>query len=230
MSFPFPSITRRLTLPPPMDPDKKNSSDPFRTRISLLHRVKDLDDKHSWGEFFTTYERLVRGVARQRGLSEHEAEEVALEVFNRIARTIHEFTPAEQPGSFRNWLFRLTRWRANDKLRERARHTHTPFIHSDGSDTHPSPTSEIEKLPAPDFTDAQFEAEARRHMLDTLFKRLESKVPPKHLQIFQLLVIDQRPVSEIADLFDMNAAAIYVIKHRIAARMREEVEKLPIHD
>ncbi len=211
-----------------MDPDKKTATDPFRTRISLLHRVKDLDDKHSWGEFFTTYERLVRGVARRRGLSDHEAEEVAMEVFNRIARTIHQFEPAAQPGSFRNWLFRLTRWRANDKLRERARNTAAPWSNQDKDDG--PTTSEVENLAGPDLTDEQFEAETRRHMIDTLFKRLETKVPPKHLQIFQLIVIEGRPVPEVAKLFDTTAAAIYVIKHRLANRMREEVEKLPINE
>ena len=33
------------------------------TRLTLLERLKDLDDQESWKDFFTTYSGLVYGVA-----------------------------------------------------------------------------------------------------------------------------------------------------------------------
>ena len=59
-------------------------TDALRTRLSLLDRVKNLDDHASWKEFFVTYERLVRGLARRRGLGDHEAaRQLPLEVVFR---------------------------------------------------------------------------------------------------------------------------------------------------
>src|SRR5882757_5746859 len=97
------------------------SDDTLRTRVSLINRVKNLTDDRSWSEFFARYQHIVQSLARSRGLSEHEAEDVVQEVFKRIAETIGEFSLAPRPGSFRSWLFQLTRWRADDKMRQKAR-------------------------------------------------------------------------------------------------------------
>jgi RNA polymerase sigma-70 factor (ECF subfamily) len=202
-----------------MDEPKQDS---LHTRLSLLYRVKDLDDAQSWEEFFCTYERLVRGLARRRGLRDHEADEVAQEVFKRIARTIHNFEPAPRPGSFRKWLGQLTRWRSDDKLRERRR---APF-ESWRVDEDRTPTAE--RVPAPADPQLEFEAETRHHMLETLFKRIETRVAAKHLQIFQMLVLEEAPVARVATIYHMSAAHIYVIKHRITQLLRAELRQLPL--
>lgn len=203
-----------------MDDSKHDS---LHTRLSLLYRVKDLDDAQSWEEFFRTYERLVRGLARRRGLRDHEADEVAQEVFKRVARTIRDFEPAPRPGSFRKWLGQLTRWRSEDKLRERQR---GPFESWRPPDDERTPTAE--RIPAPPDPQMEFEAETRHHMLETLFKRIESRVSAKHLQIFQLLVLEDTPVARVSKIYAMSAAHIYVIKHRITQLLREELQQLPL--
>jgi RNA polymerase sigma-70 factor (ECF subfamily) len=200
----------------------ESRSDSLRTRVSLLERVKDLDDARSWEEFFRTYERLVRGLARRRGLREHEAEEVAQEVFKRIAQTIHRFERVPRPGAFRKWLGKLTRWRADDKLRERARQPFESWQSPDES----TPTAE--RVPAPPDPQMEFEQETRQHLLETLFKRLEPRIPPKHLQVFHLLVIENVPVERVMELYNMSASHVYVIKHRVTQKMREEVRNLPL--
>lgn len=202
---------------------QERPSDPLPTRLSLLARVRDLDDAASWSEFFHTYERLVRGLARRRGLTEHEAEDVAQEVFRRLARTLPEFERGERPGSFRNWLGRLTRWRAEDKLRERARVPRPvgDFETDDGPDM-------VERLPAPSEGDDGFEAEARQHLLDVLFKRLEATVPPRDLQVFQLVALEGMDPDAVARMFHLTRSHVYVLKHRIVKKLREEAARLPL--
>ncbi|HEY0945802.1 MAG TPA: sigma-70 family RNA polymerase sigma factor [Opitutaceae bacterium] len=199
-------------------------TDALRTRVSLLDRVKNLDDARSWEEFFHIYDRLVLGLARQRGLGHHEAEEVAQEVFKRVAQTIHEFERTPRPGSFRKWLFRLTRWRADDKKR-RERIPHAQSLESPERAGEPALSERLAAPPDPLF---DLEVQTRLHLLETLFHQIAPSVPPRHLQIFQLLVVDGLPVERVAQLFQMNNAAIYVIKHRITARLREEVRRLPL--
>jgi RNA polymerase sigma-70 factor, ECF subfamily len=207
-----------VTLPP-------NVSDSLQTRASLLSRVKDLEDAASWEEFFRTYARMVQGLARQRGLSSHEAEEVAQEVFDRVARTIHQFQRAPHAGAFRSWLFRLTRWRADDKRRRRS-----PFSRAaiperpDGE----SGTPIIERLPAPEDARAELEQQARRQLIESLFRQLEQRVPPKQLQIFQLIMIDEVPAVRVAKMFGLSPTHVYVIKHRVLQKLREEFDRLPL--
>ncbi|MGH8018790.1 MAG: RNA polymerase sigma factor [Opitutaceae bacterium] len=198
-------------------------SDPLPTRLSLLARVKNLDDAASWSEFFHTYERLVHGLARRRGLTDHEADDVAQEVFRRLARTIHDFERGPRPGSFRNFLGRLTRWRAEDKLRERARAPMpvTNLESDDGPDL-------IDRIPAHEEAEDTFEAEARHHLLEVLFKRLEATVPPRDLQVFQLVALEGMEPDAVARLFNLSRTHVYVLKHRIIKKLREEAMRLPL--
>lgn len=204
-----------------MPTDPPSGTDDFRTRVSLLNRLKNLEDAASWEEFFKRYESMVRGVARQRGLQESEAEEVVMDVFRRVARSIQEFQARERPGSFRSWLFRLTRWRAQDKLRERQRGWRTTPM-ADVAAVADRLGGEVAAR------DEELEQESRRHILDALFRRMEQSVPQKQIQIFRLMMIDDVPVARVCELFGITRSFAYVIKHRLLARLREEARRLPL--
>ena len=157
--------------------EKPATTDTLPTRVSLLERVKNLQDRNSWREFYSRYETKVIGIARSRGLTEHDAEDVAQEVFKRVAKTIGDYKTSQQPGSFRSWLFKLTCWRATDQLR--ARRPFQPgtfrgetFSESGRTDRIPS----IEDVPAPAEAERAVERESQRHLIDSLLKRVERRV------------------------------------------------------
>lgn len=196
--------------------------DPQKTRKTLLDRIKDLEDASSWEEFIATYQQLVHRVARRQGVTELEAEDVAQEVFKRVAQTIHQFKHANRKGSFRKWLSQLVRWRATDILR-------TPGRYDDRLDAEEpdSPTpGALSQIAAEDHHEKALESEARRQLLQLAFKRLQSQIAPKQLQIFQCLVFEGWDVDRVAAAFQTNAAAVYVAKHRVASRMRIEIEDI----
>src|ERR1041385_6507655 len=190
--------------------ERPPADDTLRTRVSLINRVKNLTDDRSWTEFFARYQRIVQAVARSRGLTEHEAEDVMQEVFKGVAEKIGEFSLVPRPGSFRSWLFQLTRWRADDKMRERERQMWGKLSNRSAGDSGFGNTPTLEHVPTPQELEANFAAEAQRHLVETLFKTIAPSVTPKQMQIFQLLVIDEVPVEKIATLYQIKPAAIYV--------------------
>ena len=202
-------------------------TDTLPTRASLLERVRDLDDAASWKEFFESYFRRVIGIARSRGLNESEAEDVAQEVFKRIAQTIVTLRPSSRPGAFRSWLHQLTRWRAADQLRRRlpifARPNDTR-----SDESRDDCTSTIERVPAPMESEEIFQAESRRHLVQALFKRVKGVVSPRQLQIFQMLVIDEEPPAKVAQIYKISLATVYVIRHRVGSKLREEMTRLEL--
>lgn len=197
-------------------------TDPWLTRVSLLARVKNLDDAASWQEFFETYQVMVRKMAQSRGLRDHEADEVAQEVFKRIATTIGDFERAPHRGAFRSWLFRLTRWRADDHRDARTTVESRRETRVDAGDG-PGALHQI----AAEGIDP-FEAEARRNLVETLLKRVSHRLSAKDLQVFQLHVLDEKPVEEVARLLRVTATVVYNVKHRVVKLMREEVDRFPI--
>jgi len=79
---------------------------------------------------------------------------------------------------------------------------------------------------SPADAEQAFEAESRRYFVDSLLKRVERKVTPKQLQIFQALVLDEIPAAKVAELYGMTVPAIYVIKHRTMAKLRDEIVQM----
>ena len=96
-----------------------NPGSSLLTRPSLIYRVREWQDRASWEEFDRLYRRLVYGRARRAGLSHADAQDVAQDVFRRVAETIKDFDLDPERGSFRGWLMKLTHWRIADKFESR---------------------------------------------------------------------------------------------------------------
>jgi len=199
--------------------------DTLQTRASLLGRLRDLDDADSWSEFYRTYERVVRGLARKRGLTDAEAEEVAQEVFKRIAETIHTFEPSPRSGSFRRWLFQLARWRSDDKIRERGRIQTEPMSESSSSNG----SQGAHRVADPADPLSLLEADARRQLLAAALERIQRRINPRDLQIFQMFVLDETPANQVAEFFGISSNSVYVVRHRVGQLLRTELDHIQKH-
>jgi len=211
----------------PLDPAEPTHS--AATSASLLFRLRNWRDTVSWSEFYRLYQKLVVGLARRSGLTPPEAEEVAQDVFKRVAETIHEFESDSTRGSFRGWLMNLTRWRIADKFRERQRATRllaTPGRGSAPADDHHTATIERVPDPAADSGDAAWEDEWRRHVLDAALARLATRTPARHYQAFELCHRQGWPVLRVARELGLAIPTVYVITHRLKKQLKAEVEKL----
>ena len=210
----------------PIDPAAPTHS--AATSASLLFRLRDWRDTVSWGEFYRLYQKLVLGLALRSGLTPSEAEEVAQDVFKRVAETIHEFESDTERGSFRGWLMNLTRWRITDKFRERQRAAR--LLATPGRDAAPGEdhTATIERVPDPaaDAGDAAWEEEWRHHVFDAALARLAPRTPARHYHAFELCHRQGWPVLRVARELGLAAPTVYVITHRLKKQLKAEVEKL----
>lgn len=191
----------------------------LRTRPTLLFRLRDWNDEASWTEFYRLYYQFVYGCARRTGLSHADAQEVAQDVFKRVAETVHEFEADPARGSFRGWLLNLTRWRVTDKIRTRRPHERVA----------PRPavddrTATVERLPDDIDVNAAWDEEWQHQVLEAALARLARRVPAKHFQIFDLYRRQQWPVMKVARELGVNAATVYLISHRLTKHLKSEVE------
>ena len=209
-----------------MHPPKPETVSALRTRATLLKRVRKWDDRASWAEFHELYRRLVYGLARRSGLAHADAEDVAQDVFKRVAETIHKFESDPERGTFRGWLMNLTRWRIANKYAKMPKLERGAARRHD--DTGGPRTSTIERVPDGGNPDAEWEKEWRRHLLAAACERLARRVSARHYQVFDLYLRQRRPVPEVVRETGMTASSIYVICHRLTQQLRTEVEKLQL--
>ncbi|MBN8248576.1 MAG: sigma-70 family RNA polymerase sigma factor [Verrucomicrobia bacterium] len=195
-------------------------SDSQRTSATLIRRVRDLEDADGWHEFFGRYRQLVMSIARRHGLQQAEAEEVAQEVFARVARNIGVFELGGRTGAFRRWLGQLTRWCALDARRRRS-----PFgsMNSDDAGEPAADAAERVAAPAgagPDQTvmDRDFEA--------MLLQRLQQLVSPKDFRIYQMITFEGLSPVQVADTLGIRRGTVDTILCRVRQAGRRELERL----
>jgi len=189
---------------------------PLSTRYSLLSRLQNWDDEDSWKDFFDTYWRLIYSVALKAGLTESEAQEVVQETVISVAKGIHKFQRDPAKGSFRGWLRNVTQWRIIDQLRKRS----------------PGEADETEQdfgdIAAPGSSDLEtlWDKEWQTNIFEAAIDRVKRKVKEEHFQIFHLHVLKQLPVAEVAQTLGVSVAQVYLIKHRISAMIKKEIQGL----
>jgi len=193
------------------------------TRSSLLSRLKHWDDHESWRDFFDTYWKLIYNTAVKSGLSEAEAQDVVQDTVLSVAKKMRDFKYDPALGSFKGWLLQLTGWRIKDRFKKRM--PGGLHISSDGTSTQ---TAAIENVADPASADltAFWDAQWQQNLIDVAVERVKQQASPRQYEIFYLQVIKKQPVGVVAQTLKVNAAQVYLAKHRVSALVKREVKRL----
>ncbi len=84
-------------------------AEPPLTRVTLLTRLKDGRDADAWREFVHLYGPVVYRFARNRGLQDADAADLMQDVMRSVARNAHRMEYDPKKGTFRGWLYTVTR-------------------------------------------------------------------------------------------------------------------------
>ena len=200
--------------------------DPAPTRLSLLERLRDLDDHKSWQQFFDTYWRLIYLAAVKGGLSDADAEDVVQETIIGIARHMENYRYEPGVCSFKGWLMHVTRSRIVDHLR-RVKPNKLAFV---PIGTDPPTSVEDRVLEANPIAEKEFEhiwdKEWTVNLLEAAMERVKRRVAPEHYQIFYLHSVKGKSAREVAQLLGVSVPKVYVVRHRLARMIKKEIKIL----
>jgi RNA polymerase sigma factor (sigma-70 family) len=201
-----------------------NNQEFIPTRRSLLTRLKRWDDEESWQDFFNTYWKLIYSVALRAGLSESDAQDVVQETIVAVARQMPEFKYNPALGSFKSWLFLITRRRIADHFRKEYRRPKA----DERAPRETSRTALLERIPDPAGSnlDAIWDEEWKHQLFEAALQRVKRLVEPKHFQIFDCYVRKEWPVRDITRTFAVSSGQVYLIKHRLSALLAKELKML----
>ena len=198
--------------------------DPDATRSSLVRRLRNWEDHSGWQVFFDRYWKLIYAVALKAGLTDAEAQDVVLETVVAVAKQMREDRYDRTKSSFKNWLCLITRRRIVDHFRRRTKWTRQPLTSTDDT----SRTDTAARVPDPGSLelDAVWDEEWRKNLADAAIERVKELVSPKQFQIFDLSVLKDLPVREVTKLLKVNAAQVYLARHRVSTLVKKEVTRL----
>lgn len=196
------------------------SDSSLATRRSLLSRLRDADDAGSWQAFFDLYWRLLYNVARRAGLAETDAQDVVQDTLLAVSREMPGFRYDPARGSFKQWLATLTRRRVSDHLRKVYRE---PPRAGMGPDTF---EREGGSAPARDEFAEMWGQEWEQAVLHAAIADVRAHVNPRHFQVFDYCVLKEWPVAQVAATLDMNAAQVYLARHRVAQAVKRAAKRI----
>jgi len=155
------------------------------------------------------------------GLTETEAQEVLQETVISVCKKMPGFTCGSEAGSFKGFLLQITSRRIADQFRKRPRHA---LISATPRDE--SRTATIERLPDPAASlEKVWDAEWERHTTESALEAVKRKADPKQFQVFELHVLHQLPVREVARKLGVNPAQVYFAKYKISAMLKSAIRK-----
>lgn len=196
----------------------------LETRRSLLSRLRDFEDKESWQTFFDLYWRLLYNVARRAGLDDVDAQDVVQDAVMAIAREIPEFRYDPERGSFKQWLFRILRRRVSDHFRKLYRQPAHAGISPDMLEG----TGDADAIRMQDgvsLSDA-WDQEWERSVLDAAIAQVRGQANPKQFQVFDYCVLKEWPVAKVASTLGMNAAQVYLARHRVSQAVKRAARRI----
>jgi RNA polymerase sigma factor (sigma-70 family) len=197
------------------------------TRATLIHRLKDWQDDSSWRDFFETYWKLIYDFARKEGLTPQESEDVVQETMIAVARNIPNFKYDPALGSFKGWLFNMTRWRISDMYRKRSPAVAVPMPPIEG-EISDHPDAEFIRL-TPDHRgnlEAVWNEEWEKNIYEAAVAIIRTRLDPKKFQIYDLYVNKDCPADQIAKNYNIDVEQIYTLKSRVTEMIKAEVRRL----
>ncbi len=191
-----------------------------RTRRSLIERLHNWQDQKSWDDFYRTYWRLIYGVATKAGLNNEEAWDVVQETILSVAKQTRDGRYDAEKGSFKNWLWTITRWRIADQFRKRPGAPCAP-------DSSTCPGGEpADKLPDTmgETFEKIWEREWQLNRIKAAAERVKMRVNPRQFQIFDCYVLRGMSTAEVRRTLGVSTAQIYLTRHRVGKLLRQELE------
>ncbi len=188
------------------------------TQASLLVRLRDPGDSEAWRQFVRLYAPVVYGYARRRQLQDADAADLTQEVLRNVMTAARRLDYDPARGSFRAWLFTVTRNKLID-LRERQRRGQGAGGSSAGEVFDRQPAREDETV---------WDEEFRRHLFTTAADQVRAEFEEATWSAFWQTAVEGKKPAEVAAELGLSVGAVYVAKSRVQARLKQRVNELKV--
>ncbi len=188
----------------------------YRTRKTLLQKIRDADDAVAWGEFVDLHTPLVFSFCRKRGLSEADASDVSQDVMRAIASAIEKFEYDPAKGKFRSWFFTVARSKLYNFLNKER---HRPV--ADGST---AVMRLINEQPDPG-EEKDWELDYRLQVFRWATEKVKPQFSERSWLSFWRTAVENEDPAQVAVELDSTRGAVYAAKARVINALRECVQE-----
>ena len=183
-----------------------------KTRVSLILRLKEPKDAEAWDQFCEIYQPLILRIARSKGLQNADANDLAQDVFVRIAKSVERWEPDPERGTFRAWIGTIARNLTIDFLRRKNRQP----VSANAPDLDRVP----QRCAESDFYDAEYQ----KQLFAWAAEQIKPSFKPKSWEAFWQTAVEHRSIAEVAESLQLSTGSIYMARSRVIAKLRKTIE------
>ena len=189
--------------------------DQSRTTSAMLAALHDPKAEEAWSAFDSRYRPILIGFARNLGLSDEEAADVAQETITRFVEQYREGRYDRARGRLGAWLVGIARYRVLDQHRANGRRA----LRGESAMVDLDDEASISEV---------WETQRRARILDLAMSRLRDggRTDPRTIEAFELLMVHGLSAATVAEQLDMPVQSVYVAKSRVAARLQAMVAEV----
>jgi RNA polymerase sigma factor (sigma-70 family) len=181
------------------------------TRMTLLVRIRDVNDRRAWNDFFQLYTPLIYSYAVKHGWQDADATDIAQEVMCAVAKSIGSFEYDRSKGSFRGWLVTVARNCMRKRWEQIRRRGETTGITNALEQTWHDPS--VESL-------SQWDREYDLRLFHWAASSIRDEFRESTWQAFWLTTVDGQSIESTAQVLGMSVGAIYIARSRVLARIK----------
>lgn len=179
----------------------------YTTHSSFLKRIQSEKDE-AWLEFHEKYAGMIYRIGQKRGLTKEECNDLMTDVMVIFWKKVDSFIYDRERGLFRSYLARIAHFAAINLFSGRKEEK---MYFSEGTEYPP----EIDQI---------YMDEWRDYILSKALEDLQMIVDTETYQVFYMLFVQERPVSEIVTVTRKTANNIYVIRSRCISKLKKIIE------
>jgi RNA polymerase sigma-70 factor (ECF subfamily) len=186
----------------------------------LLALAKE-GDARAWQRLVFLYTPLVRWWCQRHGVQQpQDVEDLTQEVFRTVAGKLDGFTPGPA-GSFRRWLYTITRYKARDQHR---RQRNQPEAVG-GSDAYAHLANLADSTP-PASAAAAEDATERTILVRRALELVRPEFQPRTWEAAWQVMVEGRCSADVAAELGLSDGAVRTAKSRVLARLRRTLAEL----
>lgn len=184
-----------------------------KTSTVLLQALRDHGNDRAWEQFERRYRTMLWSFCLKLGLQSADAQDAAQEAITAFIEAYQAGRYDREKGRLRSWLFGIAHRKAIDIRRRRGREV----VVSDKTDG----SMFLGAVESPDEAAQLWEQEWQAAVLRACMEGVRREVNAATFEAFELQVLHEKPVEEIAGRLSMTPHAVHCAKSRVLARIRE---------
>ena len=188
----------------------RSSSESVTISSTLLTGARSANP-NAWVMIVTRYSPKIMTWMLLAGVDSCDAPDLLQDVWRSVLMSLKNFRREKPDDTFRGWLRTIAQRRIAD------------YFESKSQQPRNLPLAQLESLQSQNLLTDEIAANVseRVTLLQKYMQQVESEVKPNTWLVFQMHVIEERSVEEVAAILKIPTYSVYTSKSRVIKRLRE---------